>query len=322
MAKILIVEDEFYFRKSMVGELSRYGKVFDADGLSTALAILDREEIDVAFVDLALSEEEKDQGLEVVHQCSKKNITSIVLTGRETKTAISKAYALGCHHYFSKLDFEANIHKILGPLLNIYREKLDEFFARVFITKDPLLISRITFLKEQTSSIDQNIMITGPTGVGKTKIAKLIHRFHDSERPFVHVNLSELPESLIESELFGHKKGAFTGALKDKVGLLEKANGGTLFFDEIGAIPLNLQKKLLKVIEEKKIIPVGGTTERPVEFKLITATCDNIPLKIHNEDFRMDLYFRIKGIEIEIPPLSKRRGDIPSSYRPYHRMLP
>ena len=311
MARILIVEDDLYFRKDMKRQLSRYGKVFDAATLSSALHILDTQDIEVAFVDLILSEHSSEcEGIHVVKKCREKHIPSIVLTGHEEKSMIAKAYDHGCHHYFSKLDFALNVHDIAPPLIGTTNHELEDFFQHTFITKNPSLRSKIGLVKDLSKTFEQNIMITGPSGVGKTKIAKLIHQFYNTKCPFVHVNLSELPENLIESELFGHRKGAFTGAVAEKVGLLEKANGGVLFFDEIGAIPLNIQKKLLKVIEEKNITPVGGGREKAIEFKLITATCDDLSLKINSGDFRVDFYFRIKGTEIDIPPLAKRRDDI------------
>ncbi len=311
MTAILILDDEPIFRRSLRKELSRYGEVFEASNLDSAQAALKIYNIDVALVDLNLNNvSQKNEGLQLIKKCSDKNITSIVLTGNEEKSMIIKAYDLGCHYYFSKLNFENNLHKVLGPLLKSYDSKLQYILDHTFITRDKSLISKMQFLREQAHFFEQNIMITGPTGVGKTKIAKMIHEFYGPKKPFIHVNLSELPESLIESELFGHRKGAFTGAMSDKAGFIEKAKGGILFFDEIGAIPINIQKKLLKVIEEKSICPVGSTKEKRIEFKLITATCDDISKKIQEGDFRMDFYFRIKGTEIDIPPLKKRRCDI------------
>ena len=311
MATILIVDDEDIFRRSLKKEISRYGRVLEAADMAKAESILEHSIIDVALVDLHLHPSPQEQdGLKLIEKCLKKNITSIVLTGDEGKEMIAKAYELGCRYYFSKFNFEEELHKILGPLLKSYDTKFQRLFNHTFITKDTILISKIKFILEQAYTFEHNILITGPTGVGKTRIAKMIHEFHHPQRPFVHVNLSALPDTLIESELFGHKKGAFTGALSDKIGLMEKADGGVLFFDEIGAIPLNIQKKLLKVIEEKKILPVGGSREISIDFKLITATCDDLSKKIQEGDFRLDFYFRIKGIEMEIPPLAKRQCDI------------
>ena len=311
MAAFLILDDEPIFRRNLRRELSQYGRVFEASNLDAAQAVLETQNINVAFVDLNLNNALQDnEGLQLIKKCSDRNVTSVVLTGNEEKSMITKSYDLGCHYYFSKLDFEKNLHKMLGPLLKSYDNKLQHILDKTFITRDKSLISKIRFLQEQSHLFEQNIMITGPTGVGKTQIAKMIHKFYGSETPFVHVNLSELPEGLIESELFGHKKGAFTGATADKMGFMEKANGGILFFDEIGAIPLNIQKKLLKVIEEKRICPVGAIREKRIEFKLITATCDDISKKIQEGDFRMDFYFRIKGTEINVSPLAKRKCDI------------
>src|SRR5690606_31376277 len=134
------------------------------------------------------------------------------------------------------------------------------------------------------------IFITGPTGVGKTMIGKLLHQISRPEGPFVHLNCAEIAENLIESELFGHTKGAFTGALNDKMGKLKLADGGTLFLDEVATMPLSLQNKLLKALDEKTFYPVGSNTTQKSKFALITATCEDIFDKIHKGEFRQDLF--------------------------------
>jgi transcriptional regulator with PAS, ATPase and Fis domain len=165
--------------------------------------------------------------------------------------------------------------------------------------------------------------MTGETGVGKTLIAKLLHeQTYDSSKPFIHINCSEIAENLMESELFGHKKGAFTGALTDKSGKLSLANGGTLFLDEVGTMPMSMQQKLLNAIDLKTFYPVGS--EHPVksEFTLITATCDDLFEKIHKDEFRKDFFFRISGINLDISPLRSRPSDIPLLIKHFLSNLP
>lgn len=154
------------------------------------------------------------------------------------------------------------------------------------------------------------LLITGESGVGKTYLAKFIHSLTNERAPFIHLNCAEISESLIESELFGHKKGAFTGAHQDKLGLLELAHGGILFLDEIATLPMNLQSKLLKAIEEKSFFPLGSEKSVYSDFRLISATCENLRQKIERAQFRLDLFYRLEGFNVELKPLRKRKNDL------------
>ena len=160
--------------------------------------------------------------------------------------------------------------------------------------------------------VDTNVLITGDSGVGKNVIARLIHQHSARAKgPLIEINCGAIPESLIESELFGYEKGAFTGALHSgKTGQIELANDGTLFLDEIGELPLSMQVKLLKVIQERKIVKVGGTRQIPVNFRLISATNKNLQEEIKIGNFREDLYYRLSVIPIHIPPLKERPDDL------------
>jgi DNA-binding NtrC family response regulator len=157
-----------------------------------------------------------------------------------------------------------------------------------------------------------NILITGESGTGKGLIAELIHcNSARSNEPFISINCSAIPEGLLESELFGYKKGAFTGAVTDKPGLISMAHQGTLFLDEIGDMPVNLQAKILKVLESSEVTPLGDTRPRLVDVRLITATNQDLEEKIGEKKFREDLYYRLNVIEVEVPPLRERKDDIP-----------
>lgn len=160
---------------------------------------------------------------------------------------------------------------------------------------------------------DVSVLLTGETGVGKDVLAKFIHKNSTrKDHPFIHVNLATVPKSLFESELFGYTPGAFTGAAsKGKAGLISLANGGTLFLDEIGEIPLDIQTKLLQVIQEKKVRAIGMVEDMPVDFRIICATNKNLAHMVENNEFRRDLYYRINAIEIKVPPLRERSDDIP-----------
>jgi len=161
------------------------------------------------------------------------------------------------------------------------------------------------------ASTNSPVLITGETGTGKTFVARLIHKKSSKKGPFVNINCAALPENLIEEELFGHKRGAFTGAIKDKRGLFEVADEGTLLLDEIGELPLLLQSKLLSVIDEKKIRRLGDVVSRTTEARIIAATNSDIDKKAFNNTFRKDLYYRLNVIRIHLPPLRERKDDIP-----------
>ena len=155
-------------------------------------------------------------------------------------------------------------------------------------------------------------MIRGETGTGKELIARLVHLLSPrNDQPFVEVNCAAIPENLFESELFGHEKGAFTGALTARRGKFELAHGGTLFLDEVGELPLNLQAKLLKALQEKKITRLGSETEKIVDVRVVAATNRDLKQMVHEDHFREDLYFRLNVLDMELPPLRKRREDIP-----------
>ncbi len=312
MPKILIVEDDQFFRQSVALELKEFGQVFQVATVEEARKALLMARPDVALIDLNLTPDKTSfEGLEVVKACREHDVLPIVMTSHDGPGVIQRAFERGCAHYFAKADVQDNLKKHLGRLLkNLDEAGFEKMLKERFITNDPVLLTQLKQIKNLAMVDDARLLITGPTGVGKTLAARLAHDLWNPKAPFVHLNLSELPENLIESELFGHKKGSFTGATSDKQGLLSKADGGTLFLDEIGTVPLPIQKKLLRAIESKTFTPVGSTESLHSNFRLISATCDDISSLIEQGDFRVDFYFRIKGIEINLSPLKSRRKDI------------
>ena len=306
---ILLVEDDKYFRMGIKDVLMKHGITLEAETPERAREILKDQKIDLAIVDIHLGDD--PLGLEVLAKTRELSIPSIVLSSSEDDEITEKAYELGCSHFLAKRHYRKHLDSYVRQLLKASgKNSLDGFFQQSFITQDLDIIKQIKQLS-QMNLAGKSIFIGGETGVGKSLIGKLIHQLNfDSNAPFVHLNCSEVPENLIEAELFGHKKGAFTGADKDRPGRLKLADGGVLFLDEIATMPMLMQQKLLKALDEKTFFPVGASKMESSNFTLVSATCEDLFEKVHNHQFRKDLFFRISGLNIEIKPLRKRNGDI------------
>jgi len=298
MKHILILEDDDIYREVLKRKLSQFGRVFEARNLSEALKILEMGHLDLAFVDLDLNE--RFEGLKFIELA--KNLKTIVLSSHEEEWVIKKAFMFGATSYLNKWKNLDELH--LAILDTIGESSIDT--TKIYPTNCEKLKAEITESLKLFKKSELPMLITGETGVGKSHFAKKIA----GEVPFVQVNLSEFGKGTIESELFGHKKGSFTGAIEDKIGLIEKADGGILFIDEIGVLSLDIQKKLLKVIEEKEFYPVGSSKAVKSNFRLITATCDDLNELIQNKRIREDFLFRINGIELYITPIRERAEDI------------
>ena len=307
--QILIIEDDQLLAKYLKDIVSKHHRTFVCHDLESAKNAISNINPDLVFTDLNLSNDVPLEGLSIVKICKSQNIPSVVLTSHGEDEVIREAFIRGCSHYLVKDEFENEVERIIKNTLGDPSEK---YISDHLKTNSSEFKSQVKFLLERSSNRSLPLLLTGETGVGKTHLAQLIHKYEDSKKPFISKNLTELSETVVESELFGHKKGAFTGATEDRKGWIEQANGGTLFLDEIGALSLNTQQKLLKVLEEKKITPVGSTETINVDFRLITATCENLQEKIENGEFRVDFYFRIKGAELTIPPLRRRIEDLES----------
>ena len=307
MARILIADDERSIRVVLKKFLTSRGhEVLEAENGREALEILKKEPVDLVFLDLKMP---KLSGLEVLKKV--KDIPVVVLTAYGTMDYTVKAIELGAADYITKPFSFEEISEILKKLLTKREESGKEEKSESGIVGSSKVMQEVfkTVAKVAKSSI--TVLITGESGTGKEVIARAIHNYSDrKEKPFVAVNCAALPANLLEAELFGYEKGAFTGAVSSKKGLFEQANGGTIFLDEIGELPLPLQAKLLRVLQEKEVRPIGSERSKKVDVRVIAATNRNLEEEVKKETFREDLYFRLNIVKIELPPLRERKEDI------------
>jgi len=304
----LVVDDDVLIAQSLSFKLKAFGNVTTCNKTEDAIALLSGKSFDLAFIDLNIDDEL--DGLEILKKSVAQNIYSIILSSYDDEENIQKAYEIGCQDYFVKGDEDRAIEKVVSSfLLGEKKFILDNFIQNTYITDDPHTKNEILHLVENISS-DIPILILGPSGTGKSFLTKKVFEACHKNCPFIELNCAAIPENLLESELFGHEKGAFTGANNKKIGLLKKANGGVIFLDEIGSLNLNLQAKILKAIEEKSFTPVGATEVVKSNFRIISATLENLIELVNQKKFRLDLYYRLTGVNIYLKPLSERRDDI------------
>lgn len=323
MGRALIVDDEPGIRAALaaiVGELGH--RVHSAGDLSTALSELDREHFDLVITDLRLSPTE--DGMDVVRHARAKEVPPevIVMTAYGTREKAQAAIALGASFYLEKSPHLATDVRVLVQQaitkrqLQFENEQLRrELFQRQsvggIIGRSPAM-KELLDVVERVGPIKVTVLITGESGTGKERIARALHGLGPgSEQPFVPVNCGAIPENLIESELFGHVAGAFTGADLDREGLFQAARGGTIFLDEVGELPLALQPKLLRALQERKVKRVGATKEEDVDVRIVAATNRDLEADAEAGRFREDLFFRLNVVQLDVPPLRQRREDIP-----------
>ena len=318
---LLIVDDDLGFSMALRDHFEQKGNmdIFTAVTGREGIQLCGKRVIDVVILDQKLPDVDGDTLCpDILARNDKTKI--IFCTAFPSFESAERALEAGAFWYVSKpvdlreLTFAVNkglreleLEKELEDLSDA-REK--ELASLEFIGSSELK-REIDRLMGLAAATDSPVLITGETGTGKTFVARLIHKLSGRKGPFVSINCAALPENLIEEELFGHKKGAFTGAVKDKRGLFEVADEGTLFLDEIGDMPLLLQSKLLSVIDEKKIRRIGDVVYRNTGTRIIAATNSDIDQKASTGTFRKDLYYRLNVIRIHLPPLRDRKDDIP-----------
>jgi len=315
---VLLIDDDRIFCSALKDHFSSVDvEVFTAHTAEDGLKICSGRKISLVLLDQRLPDAEGHTLCPAILKHNDQTKIIFVTAYPNFENALN-AIKMGAHDYLSKPFELAELDIAIERSFKIqYLEKIEQIQSYT-VKKDSeetILAGSLggtLQLAELAASSEAPVLITGETGTGKSLLAKFVH-YKSSVRKnaFISINCSAIPENLIESELFGHTKGAFTGALSDKKGIFEMADGGTLYLDEIGCMPLSLQPKLLSVLEDKKIRRLGGDSEKPVDVRIIASTNIDIDKSIEEKTFREDLYYRLNVIRVHIPPLRERREDIP-----------
>ncbi len=320
-AKILIVDDERVTLRNLEHIMKKEGyEVVSTLSGPNALKFLDEQSFDVVLTDLRM---EKVDGMQILRKCReiRPDAEVIMITGFATLESAVEAMKHGAFNYIAKpfkLDEVRKIvqeaaHKVALKLENRHlREQLESYQGKVkIISQDPSM-QRLLDTARQIAPVDTSVLITGESGTGKELFARFIHaNSQRSKGPFFAINCGAFTEELLSSELFGHEKGSFTGAVSAKKGLIETAATGSLFLDEVTEMTPSMQVRLLRVIQEREFLRVGGTEAVKADVRFIAATNRDIHEAVKSGNFRQDLYFRLNVVSLRIPPLSERKDDIP-----------
>ncbi|MEM6864982.1 MAG: sigma-54 dependent transcriptional regulator, partial [Bacteroidota bacterium] len=320
MSRILVIEDESAIRRVLTKILSEENETYELfeaeDGLK-GMEIIKKEDFDLVLCDIKMP---KMDGVEVLEAAKnvKPEIPFIMISGHGDLDTAVNTMRLGAFDYISK---PPDLNRLLTTVRNaldrkelvvenkILKKKVSKNYEMVGESKE---IGVIKDMIEKVAPTDARVLITGPNGTGKELVAHWLHQKSPrSAAPFIEVNCAAIPSELIESELFGHVKGAFTSAVKDRAGKFEAANKGTIFLDEIGDMSLSAQAKVLRALQENKISRVGTDKDIKVDVRVLAATNKNLKKEIEDGKFREDLYHRLAVILIKVPPLNDRRDDIP-----------
>jgi DNA-binding NtrC family response regulator len=321
VADILVVEDEDIARRNLEHILKKETyKVTAAKSGQRAIELLTRRDFDLVLTDLKM---DGMDGMQVLRKSRElqPNTEVVVITGYATVDSAVAAMKEGAYYYIAKPYNIAEIRQIVRQALTKRRLKLENLELRNTLKKSepiPYIVGKSSAITELVKTIrqiapaDSNVLILGESGTGKELAAKAIHHLSArAENRFVAFNCGAFSDELMANELFGHEKGAFTGAVKEKIGLLQAADKGTVFLDEIGDMPMSMQVKLLRVIQEKELLRVGSVDPVQVDVRFIAATHRDLQEDVQNGQFRQDLYYRLNVIALRVPSLSERPDDIP-----------
>jgi two-component system response regulator AtoC len=319
--KILIADDDKNLRKVLLNELSYEG--YEADETENgikAMDLVEKNEYDVLLLDLNMP---RKSGMDVLKEIKDLDIPTevIILTAHATVSTAVDAMKLGAYDFLTKpfqmeeltaiIEKAYEKKKLVNENLRLKSQIKRQTETKNIITNSPRMLEVLETVNKYATS-DLSILISGESGVGKELVARAVHDTSGrADGPFIPINCGAIPDTMLESELFGHEKGAFTGAYAKKLGLLEIANYGTLFMDEIGELNLQLQGKLLRVIETGSFFRVGGIKEIKVDVRFVSATNKEIKKEVDAGNFRPDLYYRVSTLILQIPPLRERKEDIP-----------
>jgi DNA-binding NtrC family response regulator len=320
-AKILVIDDERIALRNLEHVMQKEGyEVTATQSGPNALKLLEEHPFDVVLTDLRM---EKVDGMQILKKSRElyPDTEVIMITGYATLDSAVESMKHGAFYYIAKPFKLEEVRKVVKEAVHKVRlktenrqlrEQLESYQGRVkIITQDPNM-QKLLETARQIAPTDCNVLITGESGTGKELFARFIHlNSKRAEGPFFAINCGAFNEELLSNELFGHEKGAFTGANSVKKGLLEMASGGTLFMDEVTEMPPSMQVKLLRVIQEKEVLRVGGTESLKVDVRFVAATNRDIHDSMKSGAFRQDLYFRLNVVSLRIPPLSERKDDIP-----------
>lgn len=320
MPKILLIEDEASIRRVLIKILSEENKAYEVDEAEDGLEGIEKvreHDYDLVLCDIKMP---KMDGVEVLEAMKKlkPEIPVVMISGHGDLDTAVNTMRIGAFDYISK---PPDLNRLLNTVRNaldrkelmVENSRLKKKVGKNFkMIGESEAISKIKGIIEKVAPTDARVLITGPNGTGKELVAHWLHQKSDrSNGPMIEVNCAAIPSELIESELFGHVKGAFTSANKDRAGKFEAANGGTIFLDEVGDMSLSAQAKVLRVLQENKISRVGNDKDIKVDVRVLAATNKDLQKEIEDKKFREDLYHRLAVILIRVPPLNERREDIP-----------
>lgn len=310
-ANLLLVDDDPGLLKLLGMRLTSEGfHIFTAESGQEALKLLLKEKIDLVISDLRMDEMD-GMALFAEIQRQQPGMPVIILTAHGSIPDAVAATQQGVFSFLTKPVDRDALYKAIDEALELVTIVSDEEWSKDIVTRSPQMLRLLEQAKLVAQS-DVSVLINGQSGTGKEVLAQAIHHASPrAKKPFIAINCGALPEQLLESELFGHAKGAFTGAVSSREGLFQAAEGGTLFLDEIGDMPMALQVKLLRVLQERKVRPLGSNRDIDIDVRILSATHRDLPKAMERNEFREDLFYRLNVVNLRIPTLSERAEDIP-----------